>query len=106
MKKYERDLKKLIQLSKDGCRLVPDEESGLTEPELRSLSALGLVKLFPIGDNHFAVRVEKACLAYFIRKAESRASFFAGHAAQLVVGFLSGFLSGILVTLVAQYLAR
>ena len=53
MKKYEHDLKKLIDLSEGGCELVHQEQTGLSEAELRFLAAKGFLRLHPAGDDEF-----------------------------------------------------
>jgi len=102
MKKYERNLKKLISLSNGGCDLVPQETAGLTEEELRFLSAKGFVELNPAGDNLFWIWIEPSGLAYFSNKEEARSQFIKTN----MVNFFSGFVSGVLVTVTAAWIIQ
>lgn len=102
MKKYEHDLKKLIDLSEGGCELVHQEQTGLSEAELRFLAAKGFLRLHPAGDDEFWVIMEPTGLSHFSDKSEARESFFKEHLAS----FLTGFISGVLVTVVATWIIQ
>lgn len=100
MKEYERNLKKIILLSKGGCEPVHQEESKLSEADLRFLSAKGFLVLTPGGDNQFWMEVTPSGLSYFSDKADAKEKFVKEH----IINFLSGFVSGILVTVLATWL--
>lgn len=102
MKKYEHDLKKLISLSGGGCEPVHQEASGLSESELRFLSAKGFIKLHPAGDNQFWVVIAPPGLAHFSNKSEAREGFIKEH----IASFLTGFFSGVLVTVIAAWIVQ
>lgn len=105
MKKYERHLKTLISKSNGGCKLVFGPDSGLSEAEMRFLSAKGFVSLLPAGDNKFIIRVESVGLTYFSDKQEALTLFLREHLFSFLGGALSGFVSGVLLTLAVQFLA-
>ena len=92
----------MIALSNGGCELVHQEQSGLSEADLRFLSAKGLLDLTPAGDNEFWAELTPSGLTYFSEKAESRARFVKEH----LVNFFSGFISGVLVTICAAWLMQ
>ena len=102
MKQYERELKKLIELSKGGCKPVHQRTSGLSEDQLRFLSAKGLISLKPAGDNEFFILLTPAGLTHFSNKSEKREDFIKEH----IVSFLSGFVSGVLVTVAAAWIVQ
>ena len=102
MKKYEKDLKKLIDISHSGCKPVHQDTSGMCEEQLRFISAKGLVSLLPAGDNKFVVILEPAGLAYFSNKSEKLEDFIKEH----IASFLSGFVSGVLATVSATWIIQ
>ena len=102
MKKYEQDLKRIIELSDGGCEPVHQEMTEMTEAQLRFLAAKGFLSLEAAGDNKFWVVVEPAGLAYFSDKGEAKEAFIKEHLAS----FLSGFFSGVLVTVVAAWIIQ
>lgn len=102
MKQYERYLRDLIHLSNGGCEPVHQEQSELSEADLRFLSAKGFLDLSPAGDNEFWAELTPSGLSYFSDKAESRARFIKEH----LVNFFSGFVSGVLVTILAAWLVQ
>lgn len=53
MKDFEKDLKKIIDKTEGGVFPVHQNESGLSEDQLRSLSAKNMIKLKPAGNNQF-----------------------------------------------------
>jgi len=100
MKKYESDLKKLIEASNGGCDLVHQADAAAGEAGLRFLSAKSLISLLPAGDGEFWIRIEHPGLVYFDDKRERRITWFTEH----FLHFVGGFASGILVTVAAQFL--
>ncbi len=106
MKQYEKNLKKLISVCGGGSRIVRAPSTGISDSELRFLSAKGLISLSPAGNNAFYIRLEKPGLTYFSDKQEARSAFLREHLFTFLGGVLSGFISGVLVTLATQYLTR
>ena len=102
MKKYERDLQKLIGLSNGGCKPVHQKNCEMDGKQLRFLSAKGLISLTPAGNNEFFVTLAPAGLAYFSNEAEKRENFIKEH----IASFLSGFVSGVLVTVAATWIVQ
>lgn len=102
MKQYERDLKKLIEMSEGGCYPVHQSQTGMSEADLRFLAAKGFVSLHPAGNDEFWLVVEPSGLAHFSNKSEAREAF----AKDKIVTFLSGFASGVLVTIVATWIIQ
>lgn len=102
MKKYEREIKRLIELTNGGCEPVHQKITGLTEDELRFLAAKKLLRLQPAGDNMYFVTVEPAGLTYFSDKREATGDFIKEH----IATFLSGFFSGVLVTVIASWIVQ
>ena len=105
MKKYERHLKDLISKSDGGCKFVFGPDSGLSEAEMRFLSAKGFVSLFPAGDGDLFIRLDECGLTYFSDKQEALTAFLREHLFSFISGVLSGFVSGVLLTLAVQFLA-
>ena len=102
MKKYEKDLQKLIKLSQGGCEPIHQTDCGMEEKQLRFLAAKGFVSLRPAGNNEFWIVLNPAGLSHFSDKDEAREAFIKEH----VAGFLSGFASGVLVTVAANWLIQ
>jgi len=101
MKKYEKDLKKLIKLSDGGSNFVHQENTGMNKAELRFLQAKGLVSFRPAGDNELYIVVESAGLTYFSNKHEQRIA-----SAKQTIRDICMFLSGVLVTVLAELIMR
>lgn len=53
MKRYEKDLKRLQALTKNGSEPADLNEARLDEPSAYLLKSLGLAELIPAGDNEF-----------------------------------------------------
>ncbi len=104
MKEYEKQLKQLISLSNDGCDPVDQAVTGMSEGQLRFLSAKGLIDLIPAGDDEFWITIEPAGLAYFSNKSEKRSGFIKEHLASFLTGFVSGVLTTVLATWLIQLL--
>ena len=105
MKKYEQHLKKLISKSNGGCDLVFGPDSGLSEADIRFLSAKGLIALISAGNDEFYIRVDDVGLTYFSDKQEALMTFLREYLFSFIGGVLSGFISGVLLTLAVQFLA-
>lgn len=102
MKKYEKDLRRLISLSNNGCIFVHQTETGMDEASLMFLDAKGLISLEPAGDDEFWVTMEPKGLTYFSDKKEGKRTFIKEH----IASFLSGFVSGVLATVVATWIIQ
>ena len=96
MKRYEKDLKHLQALTKNGSEPTDLNEAGLDEPSAYLLKSLGLAELIPAGDNEFWITLTDDGVTYFIDKANARADFVKNHFANFFTGFLSGLLVGVL----------
>lgn len=99
MKKYEKDLVRLLKLTKNGTKPIHQNASGLNEEQLRFLSAKELIQLQPAGDNLFLVQMKPAGLTHFEDKRERRADFIKSYFASYLTTFLAGLTSGVLLTL-------
>lgn len=106
MKRYEKDLKHLQALTKNGSELTDLNEAGLDEPSAYLLKSLGLAELIPAGDNEFWITLTDDGVTYFIDKANARADFVKNHLANFVVGFLSGVLATVAAALIRQAVLR
>lgn len=96
MKRYEKVLKHLQALTKNGSEPTDLNEAGLDEPSAYLLKSLGLAELIPAGDNEFWITLTDDGVTYFIDKANARADFVKNHFANFFTGFLSGLLVGVL----------
>lgn len=101
MKQFEKSLIVLIAKTEE-CNLIPEKCAGVSRSDIRLLSAKGLIKLTPAGDNEFIVSVEPGGVSYFADKAARRENFIKEH----LVNFISGFVSGVLVTAVGAWLIQ
>ena len=106
MKSYEKDLKRLQAITKNGSEPTELTEAGLDEPNAYLLKSLGLAELIPIGDNEFWISLTDSGVTYFIDKANARADFVKNHLANFVVGFLSGVLATVAAALIRQAVLR
>ena len=102
MKSYEKDLKHLQSLTKNGSEPVDLGEANLDEPSAYLLKSLGLAKLIPAGDNEFWIALTDSGVTYFVDKANARADFVKNYLANFVVGFLSGVLATVAAALIRQ----
>ena len=101
MKQFEKSLIVLISKTEE-CNLVPEKCTGVPRSDIRLLSAKGLIKLSPAGNNEFNVSVEPSGVSYFADKSARREAFIKEH----MVNFVSGFASGVLVTAVGTWLVQ
>lgn len=104
MKQFEKDLKKVIAVTDNGCEPVFSSALNIPESRLRILKSKKLIRMQPAGDNYFMITVLDVGLTYFDNKCESQLQFIKENLAALGVTFFGGFASGILVTLLAQLL--
>lgn len=102
MKQYEKELKQLITQSNGGCDPVHQRATGLSEEQLRFLSAKGLIELRPAGNNEFWVTIAPRGLAHFSDKSETWEKFIKEH----IISFLFGFAAGVLTTLAGAWLLQ
>lgn len=70
MKDYEKDLRKLLDLTDQGQKPILEEHTGLTRIQLTRLSEKYLISLRPAGDNRLRVFIEDAGKVYFENRAE------------------------------------
>ena len=106
MKRYEKDLKRLQALTKNGSEPADLNEAELDEPSAYLLKSLGLAELIPVGDNEFWITLTDDGVTYFIDKANARADFVKNYLANFVVGFLSGVLATVAAALIRQAVLR
>lgn len=99
MKKYEKNLLKILEQTKNGTKPIHQKASDLSTEQLKFLSAKGLIRLHAAGDNLFFISVEPAGLTYFEDKKEKRADFLKTYFASYAASFLAGLTSGVLLTL-------
>lgn len=104
MKKFERQIKKLIEKSEGGSFPVCCDDDVISEGDLRYLKAKGLITLIPAGDNTFAAIVEPLGLTYFDDKHDARTTFWKNYVLKFFCGFLSGLATGVVLTLITQRL--
>jgi len=97
MKRYEKDLKRLQVLTENGGEPTDQETANLDDASARLLSAMGLIKLTPMGDNEFWITLTDDGVTYFYDRQKERLDFIKTHFANFLTGFLSGLLVGILV---------
>jgi len=97
MKRYEKDLKRLQVLTENGGEPTEQETANLDDASARLLSAMGLIKLTPMGDNEFWITLTDDGVTYFYDRQKERLDFIKTHFANFLTGFLSGLLVGILV---------
>lgn len=97
MTHYEKDLKRLQALTKNGSEMTDQEAANLDDASAHLLSAMGLIKLIPMGDNKFWIALTDDGATYFYDRQKERIDFIKSHFANFLTGFLSGLLVGILV---------
>ena len=97
MKRYEKDLKRLQVLTENGGEPTDQETANLDDASARLLSAMGLIKLTPMGDNEFWITLTDDGVTYFYDRQKELLDFIKTHFANFLTGFLSGLLVGILV---------
>ena len=98
MKKFERALKIIHRYDAEGYAGVFQGVDGLTESDLRFLSAKNLVKLSPAGDNELFAELTSKGRTYFSDKKE--------RALRSVKDRLVGFVIGVAATVAADLLIR
>lgn len=96
MKRYEKDLKRLQALTKNGSEPADLNEAGLDEPSAYLLKSLGLAELIPAGDNEFWITLTDDGVTYFYDRQKERLDFIKNHFANFFTGFLSGLFVGVL----------
>lgn len=96
MKRYEKDLKHLQALTKNGSEPTDLNEAGLDEPSAYLLKSLGLAELIPAGDNEFWITLTDDGVTYFYDRQKERLDFIKNHFANFFTGFLSGLFVGVL----------
>ena len=104
MRKFEKNLKKLLAMSNGGCETIA--ESGLSQSELHMLSSGDFINLLPIGDNEFEVEVTAKGVLYFENRHKARVLFWADHLANFILGFLSGALVTAAAPMLLELLRR
>lgn len=97
MKKIERDLKIIHKYDAEGHVGVFQGVDGLSESDLKFLSAKGLVKLQAAGDNELFAELTAKGRTYFSDKQE--------HAAKSLKDRMLGFAFGVLTAAVGAWLA-
>lgn len=105
MKQYEKDLKRVQRLTRNGSEFTDMKEAAITEENAYLLKSLGLIKMFAIGDNELGIQITDSGVTYFLDKANARKDFAKNHLANFITGFLSGLLVGSLVPIVIKSLA-
>jgi hypothetical protein len=104
MKRYEKDLKRLQVLTQNGSEPTDPDSANVDNSSAQLLSALGLVKLTPAGDNEFFISLTNAGVTYFYNKQKERLDFIKNHLANFLTGFISGLLVGVLAPLLIKFL--
>nr|DAE66105.1 MAG TPA: Ellis van Creveld protein 2 like protein [Caudoviricetes sp.] len=96
MKRYEKNLKRLQALTKNGSEPADLNEAELDEPSAYLLKSLGLAELIPAGDNEFWITLTDDGVTYFYDRQKERLDFIKNHFANFFTGFLSGLFVGVL----------
>lgn len=96
MQRYEKNLKHLQALTKNGSEPTDLNEAGLDEPSAYLLKSLGLAELIPAGDNEFWITLTDDGVTYFYDRQKERLDFIKNHFANFFTGFLSGLFVGVL----------
>lgn len=104
MKRYEKDLKRLQALTKNGSEPTDLNEAGLDEPSAYLLKSLGLAELIPAGDNEFWITLTDDGVTYFYDRQKERHDFIKNLFGNFFTGFLSGLLVGVLVPWLISHL--
>ena len=104
MKRYEKDLKRLQALTKNGSEPTDQESANLDYASAHLLSAMGLIELIPAGDNEFWITLTDDGVTYFYDRQKERLDFIKTHFANFLTGFLSGLLVGVLVPWLIRHL--
>ena len=97
MKRYEKDLKRLQALTKNGSEPTDQESANLNDASARLLSAMGFIDLIPAGDNEFWITLTDDGVTYFYDRQKECLDFIKNHFANFFTGFLSGLFVGVLV---------
>ena len=104
MKRYEKDLKRLQALTKNGSEPADLNEAGLDEPSAYLLKSLGLAELIPAGDNEFWITLTDDGVTYFYDRQKELRDFIKNLFGNFFTGFLSGLLVGVLVPWLIRHL--
>lgn len=75
MKRYEKNLKRLQALTKNGSEPADLNEAELDEPSAYLLKSLGLAELIPAGDNEFWITLTDDGVTYFYDRQKERLDF-------------------------------
>ena len=102
MKRYEKDLKRLQALTKNGSEPTDQESANLDDGAAHLLSAMELINLIPAGDNEFWITLTDNGVTYFYDRQKERHDFIK----KLFANFFTGFLSGLLVGVLVPWLIR
>ena len=104
MKRYEKDLKRLQALTKNGSEPTDQESANLDDGAAHLLSAMELINLIPAGDNEFWITLTDNGVTYFYDRQKERHDFIKNLFANFFAGFLSGLLVGVLVPWLIRHL--
>ena len=104
MKRYEKDLKRLQALTKNGSEPTDQESANLNDASARLLSAMGFIDLIPAGDNEFWITLTDDGVTYFYDRQKELRDFIKNLFGNFFTGFLSGLLVGVLVPWLIRHL--
>lgn len=104
MQRYEKDLKHLQALTKNGSEPTDQESANLDDGAARLLSAMGFIDLIPAGDNEFWITLTDDGVTYFYDRQKELRDFIKNLFGNFFTGFLSGLLVGVLVPWLIRHL--
>lgn len=104
MQRYEKDLKHLQALTKNGSEPTDQESANLDDASAHLLSAMELIDLIPAGDNEFWITLTDDGVTYFYDRQKERHDFIKNLFGNFFTGFLSGLLVGVLVPWLISHL--
>lgn len=104
MQRYEKDLKHLQALTKNGSEPTDQESANLDDASAHLLSAMELIDLIPAGDNEFWITLTDDGVTYFYDRQKERRDFIKNLFGNFFTGFLSGLLVGVLVPWLIRHL--
>ena len=104
MQRYEKDLKHLQALTKNGSEPTDQESANLDDGAARLLSAMGFIDLIPAGDNEFWITLTDDGVTYFYDRHKELRDFIKNLFGNFFTGFLSGLLVGVLVPWLIRHL--
>lgn len=87
MKDYEKDLKKLLDLTDHGQKPIHEDASEMDRQRLVRLKNKGLIRLPAAGDNKVIVIIEDAGESYFEDRSERIRDFFLHYALNNLIAF-------------------